>query len=345
MVHIGAALMVMVGHEFDLLCETAPSIMGRDIHGLGVRILFFVSGYLVCSSYCRTNNPLKYAWKRISRLYPALILCLFVTVCFMRMLTTEPNSYWQSAWTYFWHNLEMRPKYDLAGVFTDNPYPTAVNGSLWTLPIELLCYALLIPVAEIFKAIKRISKKLSMGFAFILLLIVLIGDTVKQLYFSQTNLFFWNIDLSNALSLSTWFFTGVVFYAFDMAKFCNLQAGTIICIVYLCMPPEVVYFGAPIIVGYGVLSFALSENPLFGKRIKRDICYDLYLYAFPVQQTVIFLAQKNHINLNLYLLLLGSMFINWILAEISYFVIHEKLEKIINVKCLVGAENKAYLNK
>ena len=42
----------------------------------------------------------------------------------------------------------------LPGVFTGNPYPLAVNGSLWTLAIEVYCYGALAAVAA-FGALRR----------------------------------------------------------------------------------------------------------------------------------------------------------------------------------------------
>ena len=41
MVHISAALLVIVGHMYVLLGMSPPTVMGCEIHGLGVRVLFF----------------------------------------------------------------------------------------------------------------------------------------------------------------------------------------------------------------------------------------------------------------------------------------------------------------
>lgn len=329
MIHILAAVMIMAGHEFDLLASAPPIILGTDIHGLGVRILFLVSGYLVCSSYLRTKNPLKFLWKRISRLYPPLIVCLVVTILFMRMLTTKPDAYWQSAWLYFWHNLKMSPKFDLTGVFVDNPYPISVNGSLWTLPLELLCYVSLIPVLEILKALKKVSSKVTALLASVCLFILLAADTWRTLHPIENPCYFWSVDWPHFLPLSTWFFTGVLFYFLDLKQFCNLQAAVVLSLIYLCVPSACRYFIAPLLVGYLVLSFALSDSPLFCSFFKHDICYGLYLYAFPVQQTVIFLALKYNMGLNVYCLLLISILITFVLAEISYFVVEQKLSSLL----------------
>src|SRR5690606_33949106 len=44
--------------------------------------------------------------------------------------------------TYLW-NLRFFAVFSLPGTFTGNPVPHAVNGSLWSLPIEVLMYGVL----------------------------------------------------------------------------------------------------------------------------------------------------------------------------------------------------------
>jgi peptidoglycan/LPS O-acetylase OafA/YrhL len=45
-------------------------------------------------------------------------------------------------WDYL-HNILLQIRFSLPGVFADNTFPNAVNGSLWTIPIEVSCYAVL----------------------------------------------------------------------------------------------------------------------------------------------------------------------------------------------------------
>lgn len=338
MVHIVAALMVVVGHEFVLLGNTPPTILGVDIHGLGVRVLFLVSGYLVCSSYLRTGSLRRYVWKRVSRLYPPLIICLIVTVLFLRLLTTKPELYWQSAWTYFWHNIEMRPKFDLVGIFAENLYPVGVNGSLWTLPIELMCYLLLIPVLELFQILNKFSLRYAKILALSLLLALSGIDVIREVFASGCSIVFWDTDWLKFVSLSIWFLIGAFFNAFEWKQLCNWQAGAVMIILAICLPNVIRYVVAPYIIGYSVLCFSLADKPLFGKLIKRDICYGLYLYAFPVQQAIIYLALKSNINFNLYCMLLISIIVTVVLAELSYFVVEENLDE--GVKKLLKVTNR-----
>lgn len=337
-VHIVAALMVVVGHEFVLLGNMPPTILGVDIHGLGVRILFLVSGYLVSSSYLRTDSPRRYIWRRLSRLYPPLIICLIVTILFMRLLTTEPELYWQSSWAYFWHNIEMRPKFDLVGIFAENPYPVGVNGSLWTLPIELMCYLLLIPVLELVSILSKFSLRYAKILALGLLLALSGINVIWEVFANGCSIVFWDTDWLRFIPLSIWFLIGAFFYVFEWKQLCNWQAGVVMIILVICLPTVVRDVVVPYIIGYLVLCFSLADKPLFGKLIKRDICYGLYLYAFPVQQATIYLALKSNINLNLYSMLLISIIVTVVLAELSYFVVEEKLDE--GVKKLLKAMNE-----
>lgn len=324
MIHITAAIMVVVGHQFVLLGLTPPTLLGIDIHGLGVRILFLVSGYLVSISYSNSKSIGSYVWKRVSRLYPPLVLCLILTVVVMRTVTDVPEYYWQSALSYVIHNLEMRPKFDLAGVFANNPYPTGVNGSLWTLPIELVCYFTLIFVIEIFKLFSRIGKIISEIFMVILLVALSLLDWYKLMYLNGTMIVLWGTDWFNAVTLGIYFFIGVMFYLLDLKKICNWQVGVLAVVVYVCCPSMIKYVITPYVFGYLVMCFALADNPRFYKLFKRDICYGIYLYAFPVQQLLIYiLGIRKGYNLSPYFFVFISVIVVCGLAIAQSIVIEE----------------------
>ena len=301
MIHIVAALLVIVGHEYVLLGMAPPTIFDNQVHGLGVKILFLVSGYLVSISYTRADNRRSYLCKRISRLYPPLIVCLVVTVLAFRFITCIPEYYWQSAVNYVLNNLEMRPKFDLAGVFSDNIYPVGVNGSLWTLPIEIACYFVLIPIVDIFKTIEKKNKRV----AYLLLSIILLGlsvfDLYKQLNMESVMLIFWDTDWFRAVSLAIWFILGIAFNLMDLKQYCNWQVIFVISIVYMCLGESVKYVLAPYIIGYAVMCLAMAEKPLFANIFKRDICYGLYLYAFPDQQLLIYIFKIKYNIILIYL--------------------------------------------
>jgi peptidoglycan/LPS O-acetylase OafA/YrhL len=84
---------------------------------------------------------------RVLRIYPALIAATVVTIALAAASTKLPWAGFlahRETGDYFWHTalgLDVRDR--LPGAFAANPYPTVVNGSLWTLPVELRFYIVL----------------------------------------------------------------------------------------------------------------------------------------------------------------------------------------------------------
>lgn len=325
MVQFGAVLMVIVGQEMDLLQMSRISVLGIDIYNLGLRILFLVSGYLMCGSYLRTKDVRKYLEKRVDRLYPPLVFCLFVTVVLLRFFTTaESKEYFYSVALYLVDNLVLCPRYDLAGVFADNLYPINVNGVLWTIPIGMMCCIFLIPILEVIKFFGKKSATITKYMSYEFLLVLSILEAVRQMKYAGQSWLFWGTDWTFMPSLSVWFLTGAFFCGFKLRRFCNWQVGGLLAIVYVCMPPFIQTVLAPFVVGYLVFCFGLAEEPLFYNIFKRNICYGMYLFAFPVQQAVISVFLKNHWKINLYFVLLLSILITLLFAEITYWGIEDE---------------------
>lgn len=150
------ALAVLFGHSFvltggvqehDPISDVTREVAGYGLGlpGLGVAMFFAISGYLVTRSYMRHASFAAYAEARLLRIYPALILAVGLTILLGVVLTTVGAwDFLSSKQTveYAIHDATLIDlRYTLPGVFEDNP-SNAVNGSLWTLPVEMRMYIL-----------------------------------------------------------------------------------------------------------------------------------------------------------------------------------------------------------
>jgi peptidoglycan/LPS O-acetylase OafA/YrhL len=111
--------------------------LSRSAGAFAVDVFFVISGFLVAASVQR--HPWReFLLARALRLYPALIVCVALTVVVLGPLLTTAPEYWSDprTWRYLWANATLwRAEFWLPGVFETLPR-TAINGSLWTLPIE-----------------------------------------------------------------------------------------------------------------------------------------------------------------------------------------------------------------
>ena len=119
-----------------------------DLGLLGVTIFFFaISGFLIAQSVTRSRSIFRFVKARALRILPALALSTLFCVLVIGPLATTLSqaAYWTDAqtWRYLFHTITLDPQLSLPGVFEHNPYPPGVNGSLWTIPVEVWCYAVL----------------------------------------------------------------------------------------------------------------------------------------------------------------------------------------------------------
>lgn len=112
----------------------------------GVLMGFFaMSGFQIAESWIRDPHPVRFAAKRVLRLWPPMLtVTLGLALVVGPLVTTLPVGEYFAArdtWGYIVNNAGLLAlQHELPGVFTGNPWPGAVNGSLWTLPMELLAY-------------------------------------------------------------------------------------------------------------------------------------------------------------------------------------------------------------
>lgn len=143
-----AATTVLVEHSWVLLgagYPLLPESSGTTIGGIGLGIFFLTSGYLILDSWLADPSPTRFMARRALRIGPLYVLVVLVLAFVVGPLLTTltPGAYFPhpGTWTFVGTNLLLFPmEFDLPGVFSDAPFSTAVNGALWTIPIEVLCY-------------------------------------------------------------------------------------------------------------------------------------------------------------------------------------------------------------
>jgi peptidoglycan/LPS O-acetylase OafA/YrhL len=124
------------------LWRLAPEL---NLSVLGVGAFFVASGFLVTRSWQERGRLAAFVAARALRIYPALVCATLLTMALAAGSSTlswpafvaDPQTQdyaWRTALA--WDFVKGLP-----GAFAANPYRDAVNGSLWTLPVELRLYA------------------------------------------------------------------------------------------------------------------------------------------------------------------------------------------------------------
>lgn len=330
-----AALMVMAGHMAYIDgSNNVPIVWGQGIQSLGVKIFFLIGGYLISKSWLIDPHPIRYGIKRIFRIMPPLIVYTILTVFILGPFLSNLSlvEYFINAQTYkYLLNIIFFPIYALPGVFENTPYPIAVNGSLWTLPIEAVMY-ILVPIILVVINNKKASKN-SLQYMFLLTILACTFQLLHLEKFPMWRKVVWGTDLGQACTLIPYYFLGMLFTDPKVKKWLNLQIAVVMMLIYFCISSfldgtlnELMTY---IVLSYSVFSFALLEKPFFGKYFSKfEISYGIYLYGFLVQQVVAFLCQKYGISIGTIVYLVISLIITSFLAVLSVVFVEKPFQKI-----------------
>jgi len=272
---------VLYGHSFPVQGTLIKDPLHHVFQGstwigdVAVNGFFAISGFLVCASFIK-RGVFDYTVSRALRIFPALIVCVLVSVFLFGLLLTTlgPLEYLQNSTTYdyLWNMFVfLDTRWNLPGVFEGNTR-SSVNGSLWTLPVEARCYLALAILGVFGLFLKRqITNVLMIG-------IFLFG----YFYFMETPLLGQHEMWARP---AMFFLIGVFFYVNrgDILLDIRLAGLSFAAIIFSFGEPWF-NFILPLCYVYILFYIAYCSKYLKLDESIGDISYGVYIYAWPIQQ-------------------------------------------------------------
>lgn len=285
---IGASIVVF-GHAQAIAGNPQTIILGVGFASIGVMIFFTISGYLITESWERSKSLQQYLVNRCLRIFPALFVVITLSAIVLGPFVTwlDAKDYFSNPhfWGYF-RNIGLYIVYNLPGVFDNNPLKYAVNGSLWSLPPEVLCYVIVIIIGIVFRPVRKYVYIFMFAFCAALCL-------YSRLTSNPGRIIFYASDLYQTVEVSIYFMAGATIRYFGIPRKFTV-ALVLFAIHFVCsffMPILITIILNWFIFSYFILCLGLCATPVLNNWGKFGDCsYGIYLYSFPIQQTICYLC-------------------------------------------------------
>lgn len=323
------ASLVIVSHSPEIIDQNRSREILTNIFGtisfgeVAVDSFFLISGYLILKSFYTTSTVKSYFTKRILRIYPAFIVaslfCLFVVTPIAggwHLLANLHVADWFKAFT----KLLILDSPEVDGLLLRNQ-PFALNGAMWSIWLEFLCYVS-IPV---FFLLGFHKKRL-----YIAVTLVIVSLYIFLLISNKDIWLPYPLRISAYLStrlLSAFLIGGAFYYFRDRVIWNRNLSLASLAFLLICLnfkyTAELGFF---IFGGYLIFNFALNYKNKILNQIgtKNDISYGVYLYAWPIQMLIV----QHYPSVSPIVMTLSTMACVTILGYLSWIYIEQPFMKM-----------------
>lgn len=336
------AIFVIITHAYPLLGFPEKDWLSNLTSGqilfsyIGVRGFFVISGFLIFQSLVHSKTFKEFIFKRILRLFPALIMVLFLSAFILAPILSSDNitGYFTSLapFKYFISNVQLfyhKIIWCIPGLFTENPI-CAVNGSLWTISYEFFFYIILGLTFFLSKKIRFVTI-----IGIFISLLAMRYTIYDSLHLADKILYPSTFKAHSLIELGLYFSAGSIL---SMIKFYKLKKSrlamislTSFTLIVLSLYFNIYEFFKYILFPIFLISTAYLPIRLFVNIRKiGDFSYGIYLYAFVIQQTLITLFDLNVLQLQIYATLVSIVFgaLSWHLLEKHALNLKKKLHPL-----------------
>jgi len=294
----------------------------------GVPIFFFISGFLISKSYESRSSIMSYAQNRILRIYPGLIICVFVSILSVWLLGYYETVQVSLLDIGFWFLAQIsifqcyNPSFMRAyGVGT-------LDGSLWTIGVELKFYVL-VPICYVLFGIQNGRK-----YNRTLITLIAIFLIFNRFYIGNGQLYGDKVLYKLiGISFIPWFYmflTGVFVQKNFNTIIKYLENRAPIFIILYFLGASIMYYKFHLLLGNDInplifflliptlISIAFTKRDLSIRLLKKnDISYGVYIYHMPIVNTLLYIGIFGTIHSLILCLLLSALFAttSWTLIE------------------------------
>lgn len=283
---------------------------------------FLTSGFLVFPSLVRSKTKINYLYKRILRIFPGIAFITIIT-CIVCVFFYEGSAYYYfthwsvyryfiKAFTLFFSNVT------IYNIF-DNHYVKSLNGSMWTIPYEFICYLLILLLFSIRKNNKLLNRILLVSSLFLIL--------DNCLFYTDTAKYYFLISGEYLLFFGSFFVTGA--YLSTVPDFLGKHKNSLLIIGLTLMIVStalnfyfyVQYLVIPLIIiplGLYKTTYIYDIKERIG-----DLSYGIYISGFFIQQIIIELTTPTP-----YELMAMSIPLSIAFGYISWHFVEEKSLKL-----------------
>jgi peptidoglycan/LPS O-acetylase OafA/YrhL len=278
---LALAMGVILWHSFDLTGRDVPFAAARQLLGeVWVDGFFALSGFLITSSWLRRSRLGDYIAARSLRILPGLWVCLVVTALVVApigvaiqggsaaklLLSAGPIEY-------ILNNGALLPwQTDIDGTPRGVPWPGMWNGSLWTLGWEVLCYIAVAGLGMVGLLRRRWLLPAAMALALSWSAYTVSGEpTIAH----------------NGGRFAVMFLAGALLHQgrnLIPARWSLVAVSVVIVLASSLLPDYRLIAAVPL--AYAIIvSGSLIHNKHL--RLRTDLSYGVYIYAFPIQQLLV----------------------------------------------------------
>lgn len=322
-IRLALATEVILLHSFQNTGRMPPAAIRQLLMSVGVDGFFAISGFLITSSWLSHPRVRDYLVARALRIFPGFYVCLVVTAFVFAPLSVAIQGrsvaklLWSTApFEFIWKNSAVAYLHPNVGG-TPHGIPRAGdwNGSLWSLVYEVMCY---LAVAGIGIAGLANRKWVSPA---IVALAVFLATLLPPLTLSVP----WTIPQLLVRSAIT-FAAGALIYQWrDLipARWSLVMVSAVIVVLAAGLLPDYrVVAAIPLAYAVIVTGALIHKKRL---RLRTDLSYGTYIYAFPIQQLLIICGLG---NLNPLVFFVISTVATLPLAAMSWFLVEKRAMSI-----------------
>jgi peptidoglycan/LPS O-acetylase OafA/YrhL len=275
---------------------TEPMLLwshGQTTFGIiAVDAFFIISGFLIANSFLRSRSLLVYFRKRVARIYPGFVVCMLILALAVVPIAGGifANQSLSGRVADFIGRAAILWNINVWNSFARNPLPNVIDGSVWTIPWEFVCYIGLAAAGAAGLLHRRLFVLLTFSLMILYFLVsgaiawIGIPPGTHWVHFFDTHIY---VQLRG---LPVCFVAGTAFYLYrERIPHSNIWAiVAVLVLAASCFVPYTWALCFPLAGTYLIFWFAFHPGVNIHHFARYgDFSYGTYLYAFVVQQLIV----------------------------------------------------------